>query len=205
MIHPTAEVEAGAIVPESVRIWHQCHVRTGATIGENCILGMGVYVDAGVSIGNNCKLQNRVSVFHGVTIDDGVFVGPHVTFTNDKFPRAIRPDGNLSVESDWTVSPTHVHSGASIGAGAVILPGVTIGWWAMIGAGAVVTRDVPDHGLVTGNPAYLIGYVCQCGTPLQVDTSLWRCVSCGREHDLPALGQSVRIARRQSNNQGQST
>ena len=205
MIHPTAEVEPGAQVAESAKIWHSAHVRAGAVIGENCILGLGVYVDSGVRIGDNCKLQNRVSVFHGVTIDDGVFVGPHATFTNDKFPRAIRPDGELSTEGDWTVSPTRVHTGASIGAGAVILPGVTIGWWAMIGAGAVVTRDVPDHGLVTGNPAYLSGYVCQCGSPLEEISSTWRCVSCGREHDLPAVHERVHIRRKQSNNPEPST
>ena len=201
MIHPTAEVETGATIAESARVWHHCHIRTGASVGENCILGMGVYIDAGVTIGSNCKLQNRVSVYHGVTIEDGVFVGPHATFTNDKFPRAIRPDGVLTVEGDWTVSPIHVHSGASIGAGAVILPGVTIGWWAMVGAGAVVTRDVPDHGLVTGNPAYLTGYVCQCGNPLQIEGVVWRCPVCGREHDLPDMGERVRLPRKQSNNQ----
>jgi acetyltransferase-like isoleucine patch superfamily enzyme len=201
MIHPTADIESGAQVGETTRIWHHCHVRTGAVIGENCNLGYGVYVDAGVHIGDNCKLQNRVSVYHGVMIEDGVFVGPHATFTNDKLPRAIRPDGTLRTEDDWTVSPTHVMSGASIGAGAVILPGVTIGWWAMVGAGAVVTRDVPDHGLVTGNPAYLTGYVCQCGHPLQDMGDFWRCTQCGREHALPSLHERIKIPRKQSNNQ----
>ena len=201
MIHPTADIEPGAQVGETTRIWHHCHVRTGAVIGENCNLGYGVYVDAGVHIGDNCKLQNRVSVYHGVMIEDGVFVGPHATFTNDKLPRAIRPDGTLRTEADWTVSPTHVMSGASIGAGAVILPGVTIGWWAMVGAGAVVTRDVPDHGLVTGNPAYLTGYVCQCGHPLQDIGDFWRCTQCGREHSLPSLHERIKIPRKQSNNQ----
>ena len=197
MIHPTADVEPGAQVAESARIWHNCHVREGAVVDEGCILGFGVYVDAGVKIGKNCKLQNRVSVYRGVTIEDGVFVGPHATFTNDRLPRAIHPEGELRLDGDWVNEPTHVHSGASIGAGAVILPGVTIGWWAMIGAGAVVTRDVPDHGLVTGNPAYLNGYVCQCGHPLEMVGPLWRCPECGREHDLPSLGERVRIPRRQ--------
>ena len=204
MIHPSAEVEPGAQVAESARIWHHCHIRAGAVVGDGCILGLGVYVDTGVTIGANCKLQNRVSVYHGVTIEDGVFVGPHATFTNDRLPRAIRPDGGLSVEGDWTVEPTHVMTGASIGAGAVILPGVTIGWWAMIGAGAVVTRDVPDHGLVTGNPAYLTGYVCQCGHPLADAGGFWRCTNCGREHDLPSLRERIRLPRKQSNNQDTS-
>jgi len=201
MIHPSAEVEPGAQVAESTQVWHSGHVRSGAVIGENCILGLGVYVDTGVRIGENCKLQNRVSVYRGVTIDDGVFVGPHATFTNDRNPRAVRPDGGRVTEEDWINEPTRVMSGASIGAGAVILPGVTIGWWAMVGAGAVVTRDVPDHGLVTGNPAYLTGYVCQCGHNLREDDGVWRCTSCGREHDLPSLGERVRLTRRSNNSE----
>ncbi len=187
MIHPTAEVEEGAHIGEGTRIWHHAHVRSGASIGANCILGFGVYVDAGVHIGDNCKLQNRVSVYHGVTIEDGVFVGPHVAFTNDKHPRAIRADGSLSTDDDWTVSPTLVRSGASIGAAAVILPGVTLGRWCLVGAGAVVSRDVPDHGLVTGNPARLTGYACKCGHTLHPKGPAWHCDNCSQCSDLPSL------------------
>ena len=187
MIHPTAEVESGAKIGPGTRIWHHCHVRADASIGANCILGYGVYVDAGVTIGDSCKLQNRVSVYHGVTIEDGVFVGPHVAFTNDKRPRAIRPDGESSTDDDWTVSPTLVRHGASIGAGAVILPGITIGEWAMVGAGAVVTRDVPEHGLVTGNPARQTGYVCRCGHGIQSSSGSWICARCGETYNLPPL------------------
>jgi len=187
MIHPTAEVEEGAHIGDGTRIWHHAHVRSGASIGANCILGYGVYVDAGVHIGDNCKLQNRVSVYHGVTIEDGVFVGPHVAFTNDKHPRAIRADGSLSTDDDWTVSPTLVRAGASIGAGAVILPGVTLGRWCLVGAGAVVSRDVPDHGLVTGNPARLAGYACKCGHTLQPKGKAWVCGNCAATYDLPSL------------------
>jgi UDP-2-acetamido-3-amino-2,3-dideoxy-glucuronate N-acetyltransferase len=187
MIHPTAEVEEGAHIGDGTRIWHHAHVRSGATIGANCILGYGVYVDAGVHIGDNCKLQNRVSVYHGVTIEDGVFVGPHVAFTNDKHPRAIRADGSLSTDDDWTVSPTLVRSGASIGAAAVILPGVTLGRWCLVGAGAVVSRDVSDHGLVTGNPARLTGYACKCGHTLHSEGSGWLCDNCHETYDLPSL------------------
>jgi acetyltransferase-like isoleucine patch superfamily enzyme len=187
MIHPTAEVEAGAQVGEGTRIWHHAHVRAGAVIGANCILGYGVYVDAGVRIGDNCKLQNRASVYHGVTIEDGVFVGPHVAFTNDKHPRAVRPDGSLATDDDWTVSPVLVRSGASIGAGALILPGVTLGRWSMAGAGSVVTRDVPDHGLVTGNPARLTGYACKCGHTLRPEGEAWRCPRCGETYKLPPV------------------
>jgi acetyltransferase-like isoleucine patch superfamily enzyme len=113
-------------------------------------------------LGKNCKLENRASVFEGATLDDGVFVGPHAAFLNDKLPRAITPDGRLKSATDWTVSPTRAGEGAAIGGGALILPGVTVGRWALVGSGAVVTRDVPDFGLVVGNPARLIGYVCRC-------------------------------------------
>lgn len=186
MIHPTAEVEPGAVVGAGTRIWHHCHVRAGAVIGEGCSLGYGVYVDAGARVGDRCKLQNRVSVYHGVTIEDGVFVGPHATFTNDKHPRAIRPDGAPATDADWTVSHTLVREGASIGAGAVVLP-VTVGRWAMVAAGAVVTRDVPDQALVAGNPARQVGWVCPCGHTLRPYGESWRCPNCDAVHALPAL------------------
>jgi acetyltransferase-like isoleucine patch superfamily enzyme len=148
---------------------------------------MGVYVDAGVVIGNRCKLQNRVSVYSGVMLEDGVFVGPHATFTNDRTPRAVTPDGRIQSDEDWTVSPTLVREGASIGAAAVIVPGVTIGRWAMVAAGAVVTRDVPDHGLVMGNPARLVGYACVCGRTLTARGELLYCARCDRTYDFPPL------------------
>jgi acetyltransferase-like isoleucine patch superfamily enzyme len=189
VIHPTAEIEVGAIIGAGTRIWHHCHVRTGAMIGAECILGYGVYVDAGVSIGNRCKLQNRVSVYRGVTIHDGVFVGPHVSFTNDRHPRAVSPDGHPLTDADWQALPTLVQEGASIGAGAVILPGLTIGRWAMVAAGSLVSRDVPDHGLVAGNPARLTGYVCSCGrTLVQHGESLY-CGHCDRTYDFPPIGE----------------
>ena len=166
-IHETAEVSSAADIGDGTSIWHQCQVREEARIGENCVLSKGVYVDAGVVLGDNVKIQNYVSVYHGVTIDDGVFCGPHCVFTNDKRPRAVNPDGSLKAADDWELSRTHVKTGASIGANAVIVCGVTVGSWAMIGAGAVVTRDVPDHGLVWGNPARLRGFVCHCGGRLR--------------------------------------
>jgi len=187
VIHPTAEVEAGAEIGAGTRIWHHAHVRAGARIGSDCVLGYGVYIDTGVEIGNRVKLQNRVSVYRGVTIEDGVFVGPHATFTNDKLPRAVRPDGAPMTDADWTVTPTFVREGASIGAGCVVLPGVTIGRWAMVGAGAVVTHSVPDHGLVMGNPARLAGYVCRCGSRLQWAGEAWLCPACGETYLLPAV------------------
>jgi len=190
MIHPTAEVERGAQIGADTRIWHFVHVRTGARIGNNCTLGYNVYVDRDVVVGNNVKLENRVSLFRGLTLEDGVFVGPHTTFTNDSYPRAITPDGRLLDHDDWPAVPTLVRYGASIGAAAVIIAGVTIGKWAMVGAGAVVTHDVPDHGLVVGRPARLTGYACICGHPLRDDGASWTCGECGQSYDLPPLNEA---------------
>src|SRR5215217_3679629 len=130
-IHPTADVSPKAILGEGTRVWHEVQIREGAVLGRNCIVGKGVYIDFGVQIGDNVKIQNRSSVYHGTTLEDGVFVGPHVIFTNDKLPRAITPDGTLKSDDDWEVGPIRVCYGASLGAGAIILPGVTIGRWAL--------------------------------------------------------------------------
>jgi UDP-2-acetamido-3-amino-2,3-dideoxy-glucuronate N-acetyltransferase len=179
-IHPTAEVSPQATIGSGVKIWHQAQVREGARIGVNCIIGKGVYIDSDVSIGANSKLQNGVYIYHGATVEDGVFLGPGVILTNDRLPRAINPDGSLKTDADWVVNPILVQRGASIGAGAVVLPGVTIGKFAMIGAGAVVTRDVPPHGLAYGNPAHLHGYVCRCAQLLiEEKAGVWFCPACG--------------------------
>lgn len=163
MIHKTAEVSQKAKIGEGTQIWHYVQIREDAQVGDNCILGKNVYIDFGVKIGNNCKIQNNASIFHGSILEDGVFIGPHVILTNDKNPRAINPEGSLKKGSDWEVGEILVKKGASIGAGAVILPGVTIGEFALIGSGAVVTKNVPDFGLVYGNPAQIKGYICKCG------------------------------------------
>jgi len=168
-IHPSAEVAQDAVIGDNTKVWHLVQIRPGARIGQECIFGRGVYVDSHVVIGNRVKVQNYVSIYEGVTIDDGVFVGPHVVFSNDKHPRAINPEGTLKAATDWTISLTRVGMGASLGANATIVCGVTIGSWAMIGAGSVVTKDVPDFGLVVGNPARLIGYVCKCGQRMPSD------------------------------------
>lgn len=162
-IHPSAEVEDSAEIGEDSKIWHLCHIRRGARIGAECVLGRGVFVDAGVQIGNRVKIQNYVSVFHGVTLEDGVFVGPHVCFTNDMLPRAVNPDMSLKAADDWVMVETRVQAGAAIGANTTVVCGVTIGRWAIIGAGSVVTRDVPDYALVVGNPARQIGWVNAAG------------------------------------------
>lgn len=163
-IHPTADVSPNATIGAGTTIWHQAQIREGAFLGSNCVISKGVYIDAGVQIGNNVKIQNYVSVYHGVTIEDGVFCGPHCVFTNDKTPRAVNADGSLKSADDWFLSKTLVRQGAAIGANATIVCGVTIGQWAMIGAGSVVSSNVPDYGLVWGNPASLHGFVCPCGT-----------------------------------------
>jgi UDP-2-acetamido-3-amino-2,3-dideoxy-glucuronate N-acetyltransferase len=166
-VHPSAEVEADVVIGENSKVWHLCHVRRGARLGTDCVLGRGVFVDAGVQIGNKVKIQNYVSVFHGVTIEDGVFVGPHVCFTNDMWPRAVNPDMSLKAADDWVLVPTLIRAGAAIGANSTIVCGITIGRWAMIGSGSVVTKDVPDHALVVGNPARIIGYVTASGKRVQ--------------------------------------
>lgn len=188
--HPSADVSPEARIGDGTKIWHQCQIRPGAKIGRNCILGKGVYVDSDVHIGNNVKIQNGVSVYHGVTIEDGAFCGPHCTFTNHRQPRAVTPDGRLRGADDWTVTRTLVRAGASIGANATIVCGVTLGRWAMVGAGAVVTRDVPDHGLVYGNPARLRGFVCACGEKLERVSAegegiRMSCPACRAEITLP--------------------
>jgi len=163
MIHESAEVEPEVTIGEGTRVWHLCQIRRGATLGRDCVLARGVFVDAGVRIGDRVKIQNYVSVYHGVTLEDGVFVGPHVCFTNDRRPRAVNRDGTAKGADDWTLSATVVREGASLGANSTIVCGVTIGRWALVGAGSVVVRDVPDHAVVVGNPARPIGWVCACG------------------------------------------
>jgi len=162
-VHASAEIEQDAGIGEATKIWHYCQIRSGARIGRECVLGRGVFVDAGVSIGDRVKIQNYVSVFSGVTVEDGAFIGPHVCFTNDLYPRAVTPDFLVRGPADWVVTSTLIRKGASIGANSTIVAGVTIGRWAMVGAGSVVTRDVPDHALVAGNPARARGFVCACG------------------------------------------
>lgn len=158
-IHPTATVDPAANVGAGTRVWINVQIREDARIGSNCVISKDVYIDHGVRIGNNCKIQNGVSVYHGVTIEDDVFVGPGACFTNDRVPRA----SNAS----WTVTPTRVERGASIGANATIVCGVTIGQYAMIAAGAVVTKDVEPFALVVGNPGRTVDHVDESGNRLR--------------------------------------
>jgi UDP-2-acetamido-3-amino-2,3-dideoxy-glucuronate N-acetyltransferase len=186
LIHPTADVSAGARIGEGTRVWHQAQVREGAIIGSGCVLGKGVYIDVGVIIGANCKLENWVCVYRPAVLEAGVFLGPGVIVTNDRLPRAVNPDGSIKDAEAWSATGATIGRGAAVGAGSVILPGVNLGRWSLVGAGGVVTRDVPDHGLVVGNPARLVGYVCACGARLDGDpsTERRRCHDCGRVMDL---------------------
>ena len=145
------------MIDDHVVIGDNCH------IGDNCKIHYFSHIDSDVIIGNNVKIQDHVMVPHGVTLEDGVFVGPSVVFSNDKYPRSVTPDGVLKSADDWTMVPTLVREGASLGAGCVIVCGVTIGEWAMVGAGAVVTKDVPDYALVMGCPAKIVGEVDKTG------------------------------------------
>jgi acetyltransferase-like isoleucine patch superfamily enzyme len=180
-VHPTAEVSPQAEIGEGTSIWHHAQVRERAVIGKGCILGKGVYVDFDVIIGDHCKLQNGVFVYHPATIHDGVFLGPGVIITNDKRPRAVNPDMSLKSQDDWQALPVVIGQGAAVGAGSVLLPAVDIGQWAMVGANSVVTHHVPDYGLVLGNPARLIGFVCPCGTRVAPEkaSGTFTCHSCG--------------------------
>ncbi|HBG81388.1 TPA: N-acetyltransferase [candidate division CPR2 bacterium] len=181
-VHATADVSKKTEIGENSQVWNGSQIREGAKIGKNCILGKNVYVDFDVKIGDSVKIQNNSSVFHGVTVEDGVFIGPHVCLTNDKVPRAVNPDFSLKDNDDWTVSEIKIMKGASIGASSVILPGVKVGEFALVGAGSVVTKDVPDYGLVMGNPARLAGYVCKCGLKIGGSDTKGelKCKSCGQ-------------------------
>jgi UDP-2-acetamido-3-amino-2,3-dideoxy-glucuronate N-acetyltransferase len=175
-IHTSASVDPTADLGEGVQVWHQAQIRERAQVGDNCIIGKGAYIDTDVSLGPNCKVQNYALVYSGTRLGLGVFIGPSAILTNDRYPRAITPDGELKRADDWAHGTIEVGAGASIGAGAVIVTGIRIGEFATIGAGSVVTHDVPPHALMIGSPAFLAGWVCRCGRPLVKDLP---CFTCG--------------------------
>ncbi len=187
IIHPTADVSPSAQIGAGSKIWHRAHVREHASIGAQCIIGKDVYIDFEVRIGDNVKIQNSALIYHGAQIEDGVFIGPQVCLTNDRNPRAITVGGELKSADDWSVGETQVRYGASIGAGAIVMAGLVIGRFAMIGAGAVVTHDVPDYGLVVGVPARLIGFVCACGQRLTLEGRTGHCPMCGRTVEVEGM------------------
>ena len=172
-VHPTCVVEEGARIGAGSRIWCFCHLQRGSAIGKWCSLGQNVNLGDRVKIGNFVKIQNNVSVYEGVELEDGVFCGPSCVFTNDLTPRSEYPKGHASYQK------TLVRRGATIGANATVLCGNTVGRWAMVAAGAVVTHSLPDHALAAGNPARQVGWVCRCGEKLGPNLA---CAACGRRY-----------------------
>lgn len=173
-VHESSYIDDGAVIGKGTKIWHFCHIQSGARIGENCTLGQNVNVGPGVRIGNFVKVQNNVSIYEGVVLEDYVFCGPSCVFTNDLTPRSRYPKGPSGYR------PTLVREGATIGANATIVCGHTIGRWALVAAGAVVTKDVPDYALVAGIPARQKGWVCECGEVLKE----FVCRVCGRQYEM---------------------
>ena len=172
-VHPTSVIDEDVTIGEDTKIWHFSHIQSGASIGSHCSLGQNVNVSNNVKVGNGCKLQNNVSLYEGVELEDDVFCGPSCVFTNDLTPRAKNPKGRAAYKK------TLIKRGASIGANATVVCGHTVGEWAMIAAGAVVTSDVPNHALMMGVPARIRGWVCECGDIL---TDELVCNRCGRTY-----------------------
>jgi UDP-2-acetamido-3-amino-2,3-dideoxy-glucuronate N-acetyltransferase len=174
-VHESSYVDDGAKIGAGTKVWHFCHVMPGAVIGERCNLGQNVVVMGGVKIGNNVKIQNNVSIYEGVELEDDVFCGPSMVFTN-----VINPRSHVSRKDEYR--KTHVRRGSSIGANATIVCGVTLGEYSFVGAGAVITKDVPAHALMAGVPAKRIGWMCQCGERLP-DSGTGTCPACGSVYE----------------------
>ena len=173
LVASTAIVEEGVTIGTGAKIWHHAQIRAGASIGVDAVIGKGCFVDAGVVVGDRSKIQNGAQLYSPAYLEDGVFVGPLVILTNDKYPRAIAPDGNLVGAAGWTQSGCTLKHGASVGAGSVVIC-TTIGAWALVAASSVVTKPVAAHSLVRGNPATHVGWVCYCGVPVNE-----QCSRCG--------------------------
>lgn len=186
-VHESSYVDEGCEIGEGTRIWHFSHIMQGCKIGKRCNIGQNVVVSPGVTLGNGVKIQNNVSVFSGVTCEDDVFLGPSCVFTNVVNPRAF-------INRRHEFRSTLIKKGASIGANATIVCGHTIGKYALIGAGAVVTRDVPDYALVYGNPGRIRGYICQCGEPICFTGDVAVCQSCGKRYVMDPGNSNVEEA-----------
>jgi UDP-2-acetamido-3-amino-2,3-dideoxy-glucuronate N-acetyltransferase len=195
LIHPSAVVSEQAEIGAGTKIWMNVQIREDVKIGRNCIIGRNTYIENGVALGDNCKVQNNALLYHRATLEDGVFIGPGVILTNDKIPRAVNPDGSLKSAADWHAGHILIGRGASIGAGATVLTDVSIGAWAMVAAGALVTKNVPAHALVVGVPARLVGYVCKCGERLMMHGEngdrIWICTRDGTRYHMVEKGNLV--------------
>jgi len=176
-IHPTSIIDENVEIGEGTKIWHFSHILKNTIIGENCVIGQNVMIGPDVKVGNGCKIQNNVSIYKGVVLEDYVFCGPSCVFTNVINPRAF-------IERKNEFMTTIVKKGATIGANATIICGITLGKYALIGAGAVVSKDVSDYALVVGVPAKQIGWVCKCGTTLKFDRKIATCNYCGNKYKL---------------------
>jgi acetyltransferase-like isoleucine patch superfamily enzyme len=177
-IASSAEVAEDVQLGDSSAVWHLAQIREGARLGRGCVVGRGAYVGVGVQVGDHVKIQNYALVYEPARVADGAFIGPAAVLTNDHFPRSVSPDGTLKSGADWEPVGVTVREGASIGARAVCVAPVTIGRWAMVGAGSTVVRDVPDFALVVGVPARRIGWVGRAGVPLEPaadGSGLWSC------------------------------
>jgi UDP-2-acetamido-3-amino-2,3-dideoxy-glucuronate N-acetyltransferase len=181
-IAPSADVSDQAILGDGTKIWHLAQVREQANLGANCIVGRGAYVGTGVQIGENTKIQNYALVYEPAKLGKGVFIGPAVVLTNDTYPRSVSPDGSLKSAHDWTPVGVTIEDGASIGARAVCVAPLTIGRWATVAAGAVVTKDVPAFALMAGVPARRLGWVGKAGEPLRQEGGFWVCPATGAKY-----------------------
>ena len=182
-IADSADVDPSAVIGGGSIVWHLAQVREAAVLGDGCVVGRGAYIGSGVRVGSHCKIQNYALIYEPANLGDGVFIGPAVVLTNDEYPRAINRDGTPKAAHDWEAVGVTVREGAAIGARSVCIAPVTIGRWALVGAGSVVTRDVPDFAIVAGNPATQRGWVGRAGRPLDaVDASTWRCPESGEEY-----------------------
>lgn len=182
VVQSTADVDDSASLGPRTRVWHLAQVREGAVLGADCNIGRGAYIGPDVVLGDGCKIQNYALVYEPARLGDGVFIGPAAVLTNDEFPRAVNPDGSPKSADDWSPVGVTVGRGASIGARAVCIAPVTIGEWALVAAGAVVTKNVPDFALVVGVPARRIGWVGRAGQPLEQDGDEWVCPVSGERH-----------------------
>jgi len=181
-VHPSSYVDDGATIGKGTKIWHFSHIMSNTSIGENCNIGQNVVAGPDVTIGNGCKIQNNVSLYKGVTLEDDVFCGPSMVFTNVFNPRA-------HIKRMDEARPTLVKRGASLGANCTVVCGITVGCYAFVGAGAVVTKDIPDHALVYGNPATVRGWVCECGEKLSSDLT---CAGCGKAYLQNGVGLGLK-------------